>query len=260
METTQNLSEHAQQIHDHYESLLAENYTWMLGDFEDRVSQAEKLFDSLDLPTEGTALDLGCGSGIQSLALARRGLNVTAVDVSPTLLKELNERVGDQSIETVQEDMIYYAGQEDAAERFDVIVCMGDTLTHLQSTARVFTLIEHLRDYRLNENGRLIFTFRDLSEDRTGTDRILPVRLEDEKLMLTFLEYLPTRVGVHDIILNKTADGWDVQKSSYDKLRLSLADIRATLMAYKFTVDREDESDGLCTIAATLPPKPEPKM
>lgn len=257
MESTRNLSEHAQQIHDHYESLLAENYTWMLGDFDARVSQAEQLFDSLNLPTDGTALDLGCGSGIQSLALARRGLKVTAVDVSPTLLKELQDRAGEESIDIVEADMIHYASQVDAPERFDVIVCMGDTLTHLQSTARVFTLIEHLRDYRLNENGRLIFTFRDLMEDRTGTDRILPVRLEDEKLMLTFLEYLPTRVSVHDIVLNKTDEGWALQKSSYDKLRLSLADIRATLLAYKFTVDREDESEGLCTIAATLPPRSE---
>ncbi|MCG6157952.1 class I SAM-dependent methyltransferase [Rubinisphaera margarita] len=253
MESTHEWSEQTQQIHDHYESLLAENYSWMLGDFDERVNQASELFDSLNLPTQGTALDLGCGSGIQTIALARRGLSVTAVDVSSTLLEEVRERSGDLPVETVQADLLRHAGQSEAADRFDVIVCMGDTLTHLQSTAKVFTLIEHLRDYRLKENGRLVFTFRDLSEDRSGTDRILPVRMEEEKLMLTFLEYLPTRVSVHDMILSKTAEGWDLQKSSYNKLRLSLADIRATLIAYKFAVDREEESNGLCTIAATLP-------
>ena len=39
-----------------------------------------------------TAVDLGCGTGSLSLALARQGLNVIAVDISPAMLECLQEK------------------------------------------------------------------------------------------------------------------------------------------------------------------------
>ena len=42
---------------------------------------------SLDLPSTGPALDLACGRGRIALSLARRGLRVLAVDVSPVGLE-----------------------------------------------------------------------------------------------------------------------------------------------------------------------------
>ena len=39
-----------------------------------------------------TAVDLGCGTGSLSIALARQGLNVIAVDISPAMLKCLEEK------------------------------------------------------------------------------------------------------------------------------------------------------------------------
>ena len=44
-------------------------------------------------PSSGTtAVDLGCGTGSLSLALARQGLNVIAVDISPAMLDCLREK------------------------------------------------------------------------------------------------------------------------------------------------------------------------
>ncbi len=48
-------------------------------------------------PTEGHALDLACGPGTASVWLARRGVDVWGVDVSPVAVeqaRELAERVG----------------------------------------------------------------------------------------------------------------------------------------------------------------------
>jgi SAM-dependent methyltransferase len=42
------------------------------------------------LPTHGTALDLACGLGAQSLWLASRGLDVRALDVSPVAVEIAN--------------------------------------------------------------------------------------------------------------------------------------------------------------------------
>lgn len=44
------------------------------------------------LPHEGRALDAGCGHGIQAVRMARRGLSVTALDISASLLHHARKR------------------------------------------------------------------------------------------------------------------------------------------------------------------------
>jgi SAM-dependent methyltransferase len=47
----------------------------------------------------GKALDLGCGSGIWAVELARRGWQVTGVDVIPKALQRARERARDAGVE-----------------------------------------------------------------------------------------------------------------------------------------------------------------
>jgi SAM-dependent methyltransferase len=47
----------------------------------------------------GTALDLGCGSGIWGIELARRGWEVTGVDLVPRALERAHERVRKAGVE-----------------------------------------------------------------------------------------------------------------------------------------------------------------
>ena len=44
------------------------------------------------LPREGSALDAGCGRGVESVRMARRGLSVTALDISTSLLRHARQR------------------------------------------------------------------------------------------------------------------------------------------------------------------------
>lgn len=46
------------------------------------------------LPTSGTAIDVACGLGAQTLWLAGRGLDVTAYDVSPIAVTAVTEAAG----------------------------------------------------------------------------------------------------------------------------------------------------------------------
>lgn len=44
------------------------------------------------MPAEGTVLDVGCGVGVETVRMARRGLRVTALDVSASLLCHAHTR------------------------------------------------------------------------------------------------------------------------------------------------------------------------
>jgi SAM-dependent methyltransferase len=78
---------------DHYDRLLAEHHTWMLGgDVHEVADRQAALLAELGLAgtDDGPAIDLGCGSGAQTLALVRLGFSpVIAVDTSRRLLDEL---------------------------------------------------------------------------------------------------------------------------------------------------------------------------
>jgi SAM-dependent methyltransferase len=50
-------------------------------------------------PPYGRALDLGCGSGIWAVALAKRGWEVTGVDFVPKALRRARERAGEAGVE-----------------------------------------------------------------------------------------------------------------------------------------------------------------
>lgn len=50
------------------------------------------------LAYDSRALDVGCGTGAQSQVLAAAGLDVTAVDVAPSVLTELDKRVEDAGL------------------------------------------------------------------------------------------------------------------------------------------------------------------
>src|SRR5689334_878124 len=83
---------------DHYDGFLAEHYTWMLGGDLASLARAQRtqlsdwgVVPAVPDPHAGSvAVDLGCGPGHTSLALAGLGFDlVHAVDLSQSLLDEL---------------------------------------------------------------------------------------------------------------------------------------------------------------------------
>jgi SAM-dependent methyltransferase len=234
---------------DHYARLLAAHYSWMFGDFDAKVAEQKALFESLGLgPAQGArALDLGCGSGFQSFALAELGYALTAVDSSPALLAELEEHTSGQAIRTVEADLLDLA--EHVREAVDLIVCMGDTLTHLGSFVDVEWLFERALE-ALTPGGRLVLTFRDLSRAAEGLDRFIPLRSTPEKIMTCFLEYGAHIVTVHDLIHIKEGETWRLEKSCYRKLRLSADCVADMLESAGYRLAHRAEEKGLVTLLA----------
>ncbi|WP_033216624.1 class I SAM-dependent methyltransferase [Kitasatospora phosalacinea] len=214
---------------EHYERLLAAHYTWMLGGDIRPVAQTQaELLERLGvLPRSGNdvAVDLGCGPGPQSLALARLGYaTVFAVDTSARLLDELSEYAKEApAIRPVRADIREALPRLVAAGSASTVVCMGDTLTHLPAAHDVTRLMADAA-HCLADGGLLVLTYRDLSTPLSGADRFLPVRATDDRIMTCFVESgAEDTVTVHDLIHTRTEDGWSLQVGSYAKLRLAPA-------------------------------------
>src|SRR5258707_9749703 len=95
-------------VREHYDALLAEHYSRMFGDFETKVAEQRALLERLGVTASSQgalAVDLGCRPGFQSIALARLGYRVLAVDFSQRLLDELMGRTRGVAVEAVAGDI-----------------------------------------------------------------------------------------------------------------------------------------------------------
>jgi 2-polyprenyl-3-methyl-5-hydroxy-6-metoxy-1,4-benzoquinol methylase len=235
---------------EHYNQVLADVYSWMLGGFETGTRRNLEFFQAHNINPIGSriAIDLGAGCGFQSIPLAQIGFSVTAIDLEPKLLNELKENSDRLPIVTIQDDLMNFEQYID--RKPELIICMTDTLVHLESKNKVTLLFEKVFA-SLENNGKFIITLRDLSTELSELERFIPVK-SDEKIIFTcFLEYEPNTVKVHDLIYKKDHDNWKLQKSFYRKLRLSKQWIDKQLEAIGFSEIESSIDKGLITAIVT---------
>jgi len=239
-------------VRDHYDQVLAEHYSRMFGDFDAKVAEQRALLERVGVRAgrgDATAVDLGCGSGFQSLALAGLGFRVLAIDFSQPLLAELRSRARDLPVEAIAGDIRDVARLVPAL--VELVVCMGDTLSHLEREDDLTRVFDGAAA-RLAAGGRLVLTFRDLSGELRDLDRAIPLHASDELVMTCFLEYEPSTVKVHDLVWVRQPDGWRFRKGVYRKLRLSPEAVATRLERAGFAVERHQAPAGMVALVGVM--------
>ncbi len=234
----------------HYDRLLGPVYTWMAGGFDAAAERNRQQLAALGLARwpRGLAVDLGCGSGFQSIPLAEAGYRVVGIDWCEPLLAELRARTGTLTVRGVRDDLANFAAHCDAAPA--LIVCMGDTLTHLPSVEAVAAMAYDAARV-LAPGGRLVLGFRDLAtHELKGTQRFIPVRSELDRIFTCFLEYRPDFVEVNDLLHERTGGDWKLSASSYRKLRLDATRVAGLLGNAGFAIEHSTTDQGLVRIVA----------
>ena len=236
-------------VEEHYESLLSDVYTWLMGGFDEAKRSNLEFFKNRKITplSSGIAFDLGAGSGFQSIPLAELGFNVTAIDLSQKLLDELRSNSNNKSLVTINDDILNF--RDHLSTNCELIVCMTDTITHLKSKDDALTIFQNSFS-SLEDGGTLILTFRDLSTELKDTDRFIPVRSDENIIFTCFLEYECETVKIHDIVYIKKNDKWELNKSSYRKIRLSVEWVEKQLSNIGFKIEESSNRNGFQTIVA----------
>ena len=236
-------------VKEHYENHLAKYYSWMSGGPTKKLEENRKFFKDHDLWPRGSgvAVDLGAGSGFQSIPLAELGYQVIAIDLSNQLLAELKENVKDLSIKIINDDLLNFS--KHSPDTVELIVCMGDTLTHLHKHQNIRKLLRRVYS-ALEIGGQVVLTFRDLTSELKGLDRFIPVHNDANTIFTCFLEYEKDYVRVHDIIYEKKHDQWELKKSIFNKIRISPQWARKILYEFGFKVETYYIYNGVVCIIA----------
>jgi len=88
------------------------------------VAEVDFLVDELSVPSGGSILDVGCGTGRHAIELARRGFRVTGVDISAGMLAQaaMAAERAEVEVDWVRGDAAHLTAQT----QFDAAICLYD--------------------------------------------------------------------------------------------------------------------------------------
>ena len=114
---------------------LAPFYHLIHGDWEEGMTRQGEGLDAVLREELGegarTVLDVAAGIGTQSLALAARGYEVTASDLSPRAVERLREEAARRGVAVRAEVADMTRAWEAHGREFDAVVCCDNALPHL---------------------------------------------------------------------------------------------------------------------------------
>jgi 2-polyprenyl-3-methyl-5-hydroxy-6-metoxy-1,4-benzoquinol methylase len=236
---------------EHYDNHLGTVYSWMLGDFDALITRNTAELQSLNLlnPSgNALAIDLGAGPGAHTVPLARAGYRVLAIDTCDALNGELASRTRSLPVQIVQDGLENFRAHTPTPAQ--LILCMGDTLTHLPTAESVDQLLIDVVA-ALAPGGSFVTTFRDyVSAELRGPRRFISVRSSADRILTCLLEYSTDHVLVHDLLHERVDGEWRMQVSAYPKLRLDPAAIAVRLAGLGTTVQSSTTASGMARIVA----------
>jgi len=241
--------ERVRAMQEHYDRFLAEYYLWMAGGFEANAETSHRFFGTHGIVPRDTrvAIDLGAGCGFQSIPLAEAGFTVHAVDLCQPLLDEITARSQGLPITVHTGNILDYSHW--SGHRPELIVCMGDTLTHLPDMHAVSDLI--LRCHaELRPGGLCVFSFRDYMAAQPGDVDVIPVRKDKDRIFLCRLEYAKDAVQVTDILYARSAGRWSRTSGQYPKIRIGSYAVRKILADAGFSILYCSTGSGIITVIA----------
>ena len=117
-------------------------------------AQLDFVKNSFEETSSLSALDIGCGIGSLSFELSKIFNDVTAIDLDERMLDRAIEK-NVTGIHFLQKDMLDIE-KEFGQEAFDVILCFGNTLVHLNDSDEIVDFFKQSKRV-LKKNGKLLF-------------------------------------------------------------------------------------------------------
>jgi SAM-dependent methyltransferase len=143
------------------------------------LGQAQLNFISSRAMRKKKILDLAAGTGNYSIALSKMGYEVTAVDLDEEMVRKVEEKNKAEGTNT-KALILDMKEVENLSDKFDLIICIGNSLVHLQNKEEIQTLIKKL--YKLLEkDGVLIIQIVNYDRILDNNVKELPLISREDK-------------------------------------------------------------------------------
>jgi len=145
--------------------------------------QGRFLIEVLGTPPK-SVLDIACGTGGYSLELAKKGYNVTAVDIDSQMVSQLGIKVQKEGyhIKLMQANMLDLDSK--LSDKFDMAFCIGNSVVHLESMLQIKEFLSCARKL-IECDGSLVIQIINFDRILLRDIKNLPT-INDEKIGLSF--------------------------------------------------------------------------
>lgn len=134
-----------------------------------------------------TAADIGCGSGIDSIALASLGMDVAGFDSSKMMIKKAEEN-SNRANKKVQ--FYNYTAQnipDSFNSKFDFICSLGNTVANIPPKD-ISVTIKRFAEL-LNKNGKLLFHILNYEKIIRENERIININKGESDYLIRFYDF-----------------------------------------------------------------------
>lgn len=218
-----------------YES-FARFYDALMGDARPKSARVLDIIGR-HLPEASSLLELGCGTGAVLAGLTVLP-SVTGLDRSAEMLAIAREKL--QAVRFVQADMTAF----DLGDRFDVVICVFDTLNHLPTFDKWLSMFQRV-DEHLEEEGLFIFDVNTIGQLRRLGEAQPWVHDFDGHTLIMDVEFASDGMSVWDIrVFEALKDGgFCLHHERIRELGVDLARINDALAA-RFELLEAVDPDG----------------
>jgi len=208
-------------------------------DTKDAAKILKLLFANISIPKGSKVLDLACGSGRHSLLIARKGYNVTGIDLSKYLISKAKEKLKNEysgcrnrlSFEIGDMRNIKHKNE------FELIVNIFSSFGYFEKQSDNVKVIKSISS-ALKKNGWFLFDF--LNRDYLIKHLVpLNIKRENNKILVQVRNITDGFVEKNIFILknNSARDPYPVLNRYKEIIRLySLNDFRKMFSAYKLKI------------------------
>jgi SAM-dependent methyltransferase len=125
-------------------------------DYENECDFLEEIFREHSKFMPKTILDCGCGTGGHAIPLAKRGYEVTGIDLSEEMINIAKEKASKSGVSV---DLIKMDLRElQLNKKFDACICMFAVIDYLTSNKDLLKVLSNIREH-LKSDSLLVFDF-----------------------------------------------------------------------------------------------------
>lgn len=189
-------------------------------------------------------LDAACGTGEHARKLAALGFEVTGIDLDPAMISEARRRRV-SGTEFLVGDMTDLSAVLDPDARFDLAVCLGNSLVHLPDTGAITRFFDAVADHLTVEGSVVTQIINFESITRGVVPELPPLVSVDGRVRFERSYRLDSRAGHVSFVTHLSVDGVAEAEDSIDLLPVTSEDLSRMLHDAGFdTIRRYGGFDG----------------
>lgn len=155
---------------------LAPHYHLLFDDWDAGIERQGRQLTSIirgRWPNTSTVLDVTCGIGTQTFALAANGFRVTASDLSPGAIQRARSEAQKRNLDIAFSVCDVLAAHAHHGGGFDLVVSCDNALPHLLTDDSIRAALKQMFDC-VRPGGGCIITVRDYEKEQRGKNILKP--------------------------------------------------------------------------------------